>query len=610
MKNPWGGLLVFISSLALTLGLPPTAGTAGELSEKSVKSPGGVFLEHEASNSWLQEAKLTAGDGGFNEQFGASVGISGDTVVIGARYADGYTGAAYVFEKPTGGWHDMTQTAKLTPSDGTENDFFGCSVAVDGDTIVIGAYGDDDNGSQSGSAYVFEKPIGGWMDMTQTAKLTPGDGAASDVFGCSVAVGGDTIVIGARGDDVVYYNQGSAYVFEKPTGGWMDMTQTAKLTAGDGVMNDDFGQAVAVDGDTVVVGAYGDDIDGLYPGRAYVFEKPMGGWINMTHTAQLTASNAWFDDEFGYAVAVRGNVAAVGAYKVEIVVNEVLYYDAGCVYIFERPESGWTDMTETAWLIARDVAGNDNLGYTLSFSGDRVIAGAWGKDDCTGAAYVFDRPIGGWVDMVETTKLTAGDGASYDDFGYAVSVCENTAIIGAHMDDDNGNASGSAYVFSVEECSNEPVINSITFKNCISSLCASVVTVDATDPCGGSLNYEWQALDGGGIAGEGAQVEFQPPGPCLLPDCDPYRVHVSVTSDASGLSAEDTIGITVKLAGDADGSGRVDILDKRLVRDAYGSSPVDPNWDPRADTDCSDRVDILDKRNVRDQYGDEGCACP
>ncbi len=154
----------------------------------------------------------------------------------------------------------------------------------------------------------------------------------------------------------------------------------------------------------------------------------------------------------------------------------------------------------------------------------------------------------------------------------------------------------------------QPVIDAIIFDGCLCELCDTDICVDAHDPHGGTLTYEWAPLGGGEILGSGACVVFDPvysdPPPC------PSQVMVTVISDATGLSTSETIDIYVRLAGDADGSGRVDILDKRVVRDAYGARPGDSNWDPRADTDCSGRVDILDKRKVRDQYGDSGCACP
>ena len=208
----------------------------------------------------------------------------------------------YLFTKPAAGWATDTETAKLTASDGTAGDFFGYSVAVDGDTVVVGATLADGNSASSGKVYLFTKPGNGWATDTETAKLTASDGAAFDLFGYSVAVDGDTVVVGALG------NSGTVYVFTKPGNGWATDTETAKLTASDGADDDKFGSSVAVDGDTVVVGAYGhdDDDNGDDSGSAYLFTKPGTGWTTDTETAKLTASDAAADDEFGFSVAVGG----------------------------------------------------------------------------------------------------------------------------------------------------------------------------------------------------------------------------------------------------------------------------------------------------------------
>jgi uncharacterized protein (DUF2345 family) len=258
-----------------------------------------------ASGSANQTAKLTASDGGFTDGFGYSVAISGGTVVVGAGGDDSFKGSAYVFEKGAG-WASgsANQTAKLTAFDGAAADEFGGSVAISGSTAVVGARGDD---SDEGSAYVFVEPDGGWATATETAKLTATDGAAPDQFGTSVAIDGDTVVVGAGNDDS---GKGSAYVFVEPGGGWATATETAKLTAADGAAPDQFGTSVAIDGDTVVVGAGNDDSG---KGSAYVFVEPGSGWANMTETAKLTASDGVAEDYFGTSVAIDGSTAVVGA---------------------------------------------------------------------------------------------------------------------------------------------------------------------------------------------------------------------------------------------------------------------------------------------------------
>ncbi len=274
---------------------------------------GSAYVFVKPAGGWItatQTAKLTAADGAVNDAFGISVAITEDTVVVGAPGDDSGKGSTYVFVKPGGGWITATQTAKLTASDGAADDILGFPVAIVGDTVVVGAYLDDDNGSSSGSVYVFVKPGGGWITATQTAKLTASDGAEFDFFGFSVAIAEDTVVVGAYFDDS---SKGSAYVFVKPGGGWLTATQTAKLTAADGAALDGFGYSVAIVGDTVVVGAYEDDDKGTNSGSAYVFVKPGGGWVTATQMVKLTAADGAADDNFGLSVAIAGNTVVVGA---------------------------------------------------------------------------------------------------------------------------------------------------------------------------------------------------------------------------------------------------------------------------------------------------------
>ena len=397
----------------------------------------------------IQTAKLLASDGAAEDYFGSSVAISGDTVVVGSQGADvganTHQGAAYVFVKTAEGWVDMTQTAKLTASDGAVNDFFGGTVAVSGETVVVGVPNVD---GFRGSAYVFVKPAGGWADMTQTARLTAADGAPGDFFGNSIAVSADAVLVGAF-DDSIGANeyQGSAYVFEKPAGGWADMTQTAKLTASDGAAEDEFGATVAISGDMVVVGAYSDDIGAnANQGSAYVFEKPAGGWADMTQAAKLTTSDGAAEDSF-CVVAISGDTVVVGAYGDDIGANA----GQGSAYVFEKPAGGWADMTQTAKLTAPDGAAEDAFGGCVAISGDTVLVGAPYNDFNTGqnqgSAYVFVKPAGGWADMTLASRLNVAGGAA-DNFGSSVAVSGDTVVAGSQGTDVGANANqGSAYVF-------------------------------------------------------------------------------------------------------------------------------------------------------------------
>jgi hypothetical protein len=283
------------------------------------------------------------------------VSIDGATIVAGAPLADGH-GVAYVFVDPGGGWEGRpTETAKLEAAEPGFSDFFGYSVAISGDTIVVGAYGVEGRGFDNrGAAYVFEKPPGGSAGhLTESARLTASDAGLGDDFGVSVAISGDTILVGAVQANVGGHNdQGAAYVFVKPGGGWSGhLTEAARLTASDGSAGDQFGDSVSIDGDTVVVGAHFHNVGGHgdHQGAAYVFVEPAGGWAgSLTETAELTASDGSSGDQFGHGVTVSGSRLAGGAGYDRVGADR----DQGSAYLFSEPPGGWAgDLTESAKLV-------------------------------------------------------------------------------------------------------------------------------------------------------------------------------------------------------------------------------------------------------------------
>ena len=237
------------------------------------------------------------------DYFGDAVAVSGNTVVVGSPYSNNSYGSAYVFIEPASGWTNMTQVARLTASSGAAWSNFGLSVAIDGNTIVVGADSAPGNNSYSGAAYVFSEPASGWTNMTQTSTLTASDGQSYDGFGVSVAVSGNTVVVGADGAGTY---TGAAYVYSRPAAGWTNMSQTAKLAASDGTPWNRLGVSVAISGNTVVVGA---DHNGSSTGAAYVYAKPAAGWANMAQSAKLTASDGQSEADFGLSVAVSGNTS-------------------------------------------------------------------------------------------------------------------------------------------------------------------------------------------------------------------------------------------------------------------------------------------------------------
>ena len=397
----------------------------------------------------IEDAELTATDGGVDDDLGTSVAVSGSTIVLGAPYhavaGKNEAGAVYVFSKPAAGdWEDATQTAELTASDAVEDGFLGVSVAVTSSTIVAGAAG---HGSDAGAVYVFSKPAsGGWKDATQTAELTVAGGAAPDQLGHSVAVSGATIVAGAPGETGY---QGAVYVFTEPvSGNWENSsTPTAELTASDGAALDQL-SAVAISeaGSTIVAAAAGHTVGGhVKQGALYVFSEPTsGGWKTTTQTAELTAGDGAADDELSaVAISEAGSTIVAGAAGHKVNGKN----GAGAVYVFTEPLSGgWgTRSTPVAELTASDPGVEDFLGGSVAISGSTIVAGATfhmvnGKI-WQGAAYVFSEPAtGSWEDATQTAELTAENGAERDQLGLSVAISGSTIVAGAPGRMVSGNA--------------------------------------------------------------------------------------------------------------------------------------------------------------------------
>lgn len=368
------------------------------------------------------------GDGAGGDWFGRSAALDGNTAVLGVPYdntaAGASAGSAHVFIRNGEGWY---WEGKLSAADGTTNDYFGASVSVSGDTAIVGSYGDDTGaGQDSGSAYVFIRVEGIWG---QQAKLTAGDGAPADQFGRSVSADGDTAMIGASRDDA---GAGSAYAFVRTGTNW---GQQAKLTAGDRLSNDAFGSSVALDGDTALVGAPDDSTAAATSsGSAYVFVRGGGAW---NQRQKLTASDPGQYDHFGASVALDGATALVGAKEEGWPAGS----DFGAAYVFVRGGSTWSQQAK----LASDIGGEDReFGRSVALSGDTALVGA-PYAGVSGSAFAFIRSGTAWG---QQAILTPGDGGDGDEFGYAVALDQDTALVGAPGDDipGVGEVAGSAYV--------------------------------------------------------------------------------------------------------------------------------------------------------------------
>jgi len=423
-------LLVCLGAVALVAAAPASAGPTAD--------PPGSTAGLDALLA-LQQAQLTAADGAANAQFGYSVAISGDTAAVGVPNDDvgGNTdqGSAYVFVRNGTTW---SQQQKLTAGDGAANDNFGFSVAISGDTVVVGAHFDDVGANTNqGSAYVFVRSGTTW---SQQQKLLAVPVGANCEFGYSVALSGETAVVGTPGSLVsAHTNQGSAFVFVRISGLWL---QQAQLTADDGAANDLLGRSVAIDGDTAVVGADRADVGAnTDQGSAYVFLRNGSTWI---FQRKLTAADGAAWDNLGCSVAISGDIAVLGACGGEVGANT----DQGSAYVFTRSGITWTEQQK---LTAIDGAAYDDFGISVAISGDTAVVSAdcdsVGANAGQGSAYVFARSGSTWS---QQAKLTAADGATDDEFGYSVSTSSTTAVVGAAFNDVGAVADqGSAYVFVV-----------------------------------------------------------------------------------------------------------------------------------------------------------------
>jgi VCBS repeat-containing protein len=501
---------------------------------------------------FVQRAKLTASDGAADDQFGWSIAVSGDTVVAGVNFddvgANADQGSVYVFQKPAGGWQSATETAKLTASDGAGGDDLGWGVAVSGDTVVAGAPGDDVGANaDQGSVYVFRRPASDWRSATETAKLTASEGAGGDELGSGLAVSGDTVVAGAPLDDIgSNVAQGSVYVFQKPATGWQSMTETAKLTASDAAAGDELGDPVTVAGDTVVSGAiYNDAGARLNQGAVYLFQKPAGGWRSATETAKLTASDGASSSHLGFSTAVSADTVVAGA----VGANQ----SRGAAYVFQKPAGGWQGATETAKLTASDAAAGDGLGDSVAIADDTVVAGASlddvGAHPDQGSVYLFQKPVGGWQSATETSKLTAGsDGAASDLLGSSVAISGDTVLAGAPWDDVGAHPDqGSAYVFVTDRAPSAIDDASTTDEDTPLSVPAPGVLANDGDPEGDPLSASLVSspVHGTLALNPNGSFTYTPNADYNGPDSFTYKA-----SDGSLDSNVATVTITVRAVND------------------------------------------------------------
>ncbi len=412
----------------------------------------------------LQVKRLLAGDGIDFDQFGISVAVSEDTAVVGARLRDSdglrNSGAAYVFERNVGGADSWSETAILLPGDPADSQFFGEQVDIDGDTIVVGAPRDPEGGTRAGAAYVFQRDDGDPTLWQESIKLRPADLAEEDRFGSSVSIRGDTIAVGSLLDDDADVDAGSAYIFERPGGGDNTWTEVAKLLPSAALSNGTFGNSIALsEGESTVVVGQPRRADGIdATGVAYVFGRDVGGADAWGEADVLSPNDGADFDLFGIDVDISGDTIAVGS-----LFSDPKGEDSGSVYLYERntiDPNQWDFLVKLA-AVDGDRAGR--YGRSVALDGDSLVVGSVGDDDSgsfSGSAYVHQRNEGGAGSWGLVTKLVPYDGAPNDLFGRSVDLNGGTVIGGASGHDARGSSAGAAYIFDPFAPPIQPAITS------------------------------------------------------------------------------------------------------------------------------------------------------
>jgi hypothetical protein len=312
--------------------------------------------------AWVEVAKLTASDAAAGDAFGFSVALSGDVVAVGANdsgAAGALSGAVYLYERDLGGPDAWGERKRILGSDTKAGDQFGWSVSLSGDVLVVGALMASTN--TTGAAYVFERDLGGPDNWGQRKKLLASDAAQDDRFGRAVSVDGDSVLVTADGNDDAGSSSGSAYLFARNVGGANNWGQGKKLTASDPFAVDHFGIDGALSGDTVVIGAHQEDTGGLESGSAYVFERNLGGTNVWGERKKLVASDSMPGNRFGRAVAIRGDWIAVGAFA-----SAVSGTSSGEAYVFERDEGGAENWGEVSAMLPSSAAPGLTFGWDVA----------------------------------------------------------------------------------------------------------------------------------------------------------------------------------------------------------------------------------------------------
>lgn len=385
-----------------------------------------------AANSFATQDIVLAKDGKAEDYFGYSAAIDGNTLLVGAYKADisGVVdaGAAYVFVFGDKGWY---QQAKLVAEPFIAEDTLGGNVALKNDIAMLGVMRRDDKGKDSGAVISFERQSNNWK---QRQILTAPDANPGDAFGQTISLTENHLIIGAPRNDALGVDSGAAYIFKRVNGAWRYQT---KIVASDGAAGDLFGISVAIDGNTILVGADLHDQKADNAGAVYVYVLKDNQW---EQEAKLMASDGSNTDIFGVRVAISGNTALISARRDDI---EGVGVDAGSAYIFERRDGIWSQKIK---LTSPDGKADDRFGRGVALNRRTAIISAMNHDsngDDAGALYVYKRGSDGWN---YTTKITAKTSFPNDRFGWNVGLSDGVAVISTPNHDAKGKDSGAVFI--------------------------------------------------------------------------------------------------------------------------------------------------------------------
>jgi hypothetical protein len=374
--------------------------------------------------SGVEIQKIQSTDVQADDRFGRAVAIYGDYAIVGALEEDtggSLAGSAYIFKNTAGTW---AQEAKIQSTDIQASDYFGASVDMFGDYVVVGATNESSGASGAGAAYIFKRTGTSWA---QEAKIQAGDIQTSYAYAETVSINGDYVIVGSRN----LTSGGAAYTYKRTGTSW---AQEAKIVSSDLEAGDNFGNSVSLSGDYAIVGAYQEDINAI--GSAYIFKRTGTSWAE---EAKIQASDKDEYDQFARSVAIDGDYVAVGAF---VQGNGAL--TSGAAYIFKRSGTSWN---QEAQIFPSDRVTGMSFGKSVDINGDTIIVGADSESTggaSVGAAYIYKRSGTSWSEVV---KIQASDKQAGDKFGYSVSIDNGKAISGSYQEDTGGAEAGAAYIF-------------------------------------------------------------------------------------------------------------------------------------------------------------------